>query len=212
MKKTLTIFAMLLLCGVGYAQEEQKKGGTLEELAAIMQQNNDVMIRNAEIVKSIPQLITDQYQKQTGTIIVGTTIGVLLLYLFILFFDRVKRIRQKKDHEDYIQELEGKEKALMTQIKSNETRLENILTRLEEKLPQPQQNTPNMDKREIAMGMGTIMVGLGVLGLISKASYDIQIYDIRLMYVLIQIMQFTAITIGIRLWLISQKYKEVKIE
>lgn len=204
---------ILILTSVS-GQAEQQKGGTLEQLAAIMQKNNDLMAKNTEIIKGIPDLIAEQYQKQTGSIIVGTTLGMVMLYLVISLFERRRRIYEKKRHEEYIQELEEKQAALIKEMAANEAQVKEIIERLKQ-IPQnptpPQETPPQMDKSETALNTGTIMTFAGVMLIMQSRIEDIWFGEINLTPLIFNFFSYAYLIIGMRLWYVYFRHSKVKV-
>jgi NADH:ubiquinone oxidoreductase subunit 5 (subunit L)/multisubunit Na+/H+ antiporter MnhA subunit len=132
MKKLISFLALFALVGLVAAQEEQKKGGTLEDLSSQIQRFNDITAKNTEIIKGIPGLIEEQYKRQTGSIIVGTSIFLLAMYCGVFFFDRLRKIRKKKSHEEYIKDLEDRltlqGSAYIQQLKEHDIHATQLLT------------------------------------------------------------------------------------
>jgi len=176
MKRILFCLALFALAGLVAAQEEQRKGGTLEDLSSQIQRFNDITAKNTEIIKGIPDLIEDQYKRQTSSIIVGTSIFLLLMYSGVFFFDRLRKIKKKKSHEEYIKELEDRlvlqGLAYIQQLKEHDHHATQLLTeiyRIRDSLKYYVDNMPQK-KQDKTVYYALIVFGLGGVFIPSAAN------------------------------------------
>lgn len=212
-----TILLILTLCIIGdytiaqNAIDDQKKGGTIEQMTEAIQRNNDITIRNMEVIKSIPGLIEEQYKRQTGSIIVGTTIGMLLIYFVVAFFDRLRLMKNKKSHEEYIRNLKEENKAIFNKLDENTKENKKLVDDMRELIIRlkPLDKPLVMEDKKVLNKLVLALVSLGVLGLIKPYTSDIVFLGTKIVEIWINLVLSISIIIGLRLWFMGLKM-EVK--
>jgi hypothetical protein len=207
----LAIFALLGAVSGQTNEQQQQKGGTIEQMTEALNRNSDVTTHNAQKIDELPSVLENYYKRQTGTIIGGVALFIVLCYLVLGFLDRVRKIKKKKSYEEHIAFLEDllkeREAALIEVLRENNTQSRELLARCDAILTR--QTPEGMDKREIALNIGTLLVGMGLMGLTVDTAKELVFLDNAWLYVGYRILWAVSILIGGRMWLMYYK-TEVK--
>jgi len=214
--KFLTFLAVFALIGAVCGQtteDNQKKGGTIEQLTAALERNSDVTTHNAQKIDELPGVLEMYYKRQTGTIIGGVAVFIVICYLSLAFFDRVRKRKRKVTYEEHIRLLEetlkAREDAVLTVLKENNRFSGELLERCDMLLKRQPLAEP-VDKREIALNVGTLLMGLGLMGLTGDAAKEFILWDMAILWVLYRIMYGLIIFAGVRMWLLHYKTRVVE--
>jgi hypothetical protein len=128
-------------------------------------------------------------------------IFITIGYLTIIFFDRLRRRKNKKSHEEYIADLEtafkGRESAIFDELSGYNLRLAEAVKVIEG--IRPKDAVVNDSKRDLWLNLGSLFVGLGFLGLLSdRVDNEYLILFIRVVFAL-------SVGAGFRFWFLYWK-------
>ena len=112
MKIKILLVVLILLTTVNSQKEEPVDAPTqndaLDQLITTLNNVDTTTKENTKKMEDLYGFVEDNYRKQGGILIVGMTVTMMIFYLAIIFFDRLRRMKKKKSHQEYITELEEK--------------------------------------------------------------------------------------------------------
>jgi tetrahydromethanopterin S-methyltransferase subunit G len=172
MKKSIIL--LILLSSLVTAQEPPPSGiSQIDILVNNIQSMNASMSNMQAKIDNVPGLIQENYYKEGGRIIFGDVLGILIIYLCIVFFEKRRKLMGKKTHEQYIRELEDKLKSREDKIfdRFNDTtkRIQELTTRIESVTTKPEIKEVNVGitRGQLAYKQGVLVFFLSLAGIIA---------------------------------------------
>ena len=210
MKKTL--FILILLSSLVAAQDLPPPSGVsqidiiVNTITGMNQTISDMTVK----LDNVPRLIQENYYKEGGRIIFGDVLGVLIIYLCIIFFEKRRKLMGKKTHEEYIRELEDKLKSREDNIfqRFNDTtkKIEELTTKIESVTNKPETKEVNIGitKGQLAFKQGALVFILSTLAIIGLRVNNETLTNI------ITVLFFISMTISAKILYAWRKHKEDK--
>lgn len=100
------IIAFLLVNTVNAQTPITSNTGGLTELIEAIQNNTRQQEEDTKKIEDMYGYIEEQNQKWIGINLIGNGLFITMLFLIMVFLDRLRRKKLKKSHEEYIKELE----------------------------------------------------------------------------------------------------------
>lgn len=163
-RKILIIVALIVIIPSVISQEQPKTEvvrnddvSPLHILTEAIQNNTNAQVADTKKIENIYGFLEEQHQKWIGIMLVGNMLSISILFLVYIFIDRLRRKKQKKKHEEYINELEQKlitsEKRIIDVIKHVEELNKNYTKIVVEQGPWFYQVKWSMFKIGVVIGM-----------------------------------------------------------
>jgi len=213
MKKTL--FILILLCSLVAAQNRppETPAPPPSGISQIDILVNNIKSMNASMnhmqvkIDNVPGLIQENYYKEGGRIIFGDVLGVLIIYLCIVFFEKRRRLMGKKTHEEYIRELEDKLKSREDKIfeRFNDTtkKIEELSEKIESVTNRPEIKEVNVGitKGQLAFKQGVLVLFLSIFAIVGLRT------EIEIAKNIIIVFFFITLSMSARIIYIWRKHK-----
>lgn len=177
-RQTLGLIVLLCLILSVAAQNAPvappEKGGALEDLLRVLEQVRQKTEENTKKIDDLPGQIENNYRRQGAVTIVGVSLTIIFIYVLTVFLDRVRRMRNKRTHEEYIGDLEARlisnQKSALERMDKTTDKAAALIAEFEDirdKIKPAPVITDNKYKSALAIHLGNTFVGLGFLGIIA---------------------------------------------
>jgi len=134
-----TKYLMLLLIINGFASAQITEGSSIDNLVNSLQEVKNATDKNTKMMEDIPGIIETEFRRQASYVIVGVSIFITLIFSTGLFLLKLRERKNKKTYEEYIKELEERDKDTHLRLVMLTDRAEKILSLYEGKPLNPKE-------------------------------------------------------------------------
>jgi hypothetical protein len=153
MKKIFGLGLVLILL-IGFVNaEDPAMGGPIDILFQKLDNNTLAQERNTKIIQDTYGTLEESMMKWTPKITFGVSVAMLILYLTIVFFDRVRQKRGKPTYEQHIKDLEDTQRETIEKTNKVIENINNQLTPLISVLNEYEKKEVKKDNKQLLKGL-----------------------------------------------------------